>query len=113
MFEELDPQTAAQYLSDNQIILIDVRNPVEFALERIRGSFNAPLNTFDPARLPNDPHRSVVLICGSGVRSAMAAKQCLESGMTSIAHVRGGVGAWKQAKQETIAVNPMTGNLTV
>ena len=113
MFEELDAQTVAQQHAGHQIILIDVRNPVEFALERINGAFNAPLNTFDPSKMPLIEGRPIVLICGSGVRSGKAAKMCLEAGMGTISHVIGGMNAWKQAKLETLAINPMTGNMPI
>lgn len=113
MFEELDPQTAKAMFDQDEIVLIDVRNPVEFALERIKGALNAPLNTLVPGKLPVQSGKPLVLICGSGVRSAAAAKMCLAGGLDSIRHVIGGMTAWKQAKLETVAINPMTGNLSV
>jgi rhodanese-related sulfurtransferase len=113
MFEELSPEAAMQKFTANQIVMIDVRNPVEFALERIKGALNAPLNTLDPAKLPVQDGKPIVLICGSGVRSGKAAKMCLEAGLGNIMHVIGGMNAWKMAKLETAAINPMTGNMTV
>ena len=48
--------TGARALRDEmaggQVELIDVREPAEFAVERIHGALNLPLSTFDPSTLP-------------------------------------------------------------
>lgn len=65
-------------------LLIDVRNPDEFAGSNIKGSVNIPLN-----RLSNQAHalkkyKAVVVFCQSGARSR-AAKALLEkNGLTNI-----------------------------
>ncbi len=111
MVEDLSPEEVMRRFEADEIVLIDVRTSVEFAFERIRGALNAPMATLLPARLPCDPRRPTVLHCGSGMRSAKVGELLLKSGYEKIAHMKGGLGAWKLAKLPTVAVNPITGNI--
>ncbi|WP_417482729.1 rhodanese-like domain-containing protein [Maricaulis sp.] len=106
---ELDPKTAVEAMQSNKAILIDVREPREYASERIHGALLFPLSTFDPAALPVDKTREVIFHCGSGKRSADAVARCEAAGVPITTHVRGGLMAWKQAGLATIAIDPATG----
>ncbi|WP_417471152.1 rhodanese-like domain-containing protein [Maricaulis sp.] len=106
---ELDPKTALKALQSNEAILIDVREPREYASERIHGALLFPLSTFDPAALPIDKSRGMIFHCGSGKRSADAVARCQAAGVPIDTHVRGGILAWKQAGLATIAIDPATG----
>ena len=46
---DLTPTEVKAGLAANQLLLIDVREPAEFAAERIAGALNVPLSGFDPA----------------------------------------------------------------
>ena len=50
--EILTPQEVKERFDRNEIVLIDVRTPNEYAFEQIRGALLFPLSSFDPARLP-------------------------------------------------------------
>lgn len=106
---DLTPREVAALLQDRQVVLVDVREPAEFAAERIHGALNFPFSTFDPAALPSGGGREVVLQCGSGKRSAMAAEKCRAEGVAVDAHLAGGIAAWKSAGLPTIAFDPATG----
>src|SRR5690606_37152457 len=66
----LSPAEIREALVRREIVLIDVREPTEYAVERIHGALLFPLSTFDPAMLPQDEERQLVFHCGSGRRSA-------------------------------------------
>jgi rhodanese-related sulfurtransferase len=106
---ELDPKTALAAVQSKQAILIDVREPREYAAERIHGALLFPLSTFDPSALPIDKTREVIFHCGSGKRSADAVARCQAAGIPITTHVRGGLMSWKQAGLATIAIDPATG----
>lgn len=106
---DLNPREVATLLKDRKIVLVDVREPAEYAAERIHGALNFPLSTFDPQALPSGEDREIILQCGSGKRSAMAADKCRAQGVPVDAHLAGGIGAWKAAGLPTIAVDPATG----
>ena len=95
--QDLSPAEIQAKLADRTIMLIDVREPDEYRAENIRGALLYPLSTFDPAALPLPDACNVVFHCGSGKRSAMAVAKCLEQGIAHVAHMAGGIQAWKSA----------------
>lgn len=95
--ETIDPSDVSKLLHAGKIILIDVREPSEYASERIAGALLYPLSTFDATTLPDDDPRRVVFHCGSGKRSQTAAERRLAAGQQHAAHMRGGIAAWKAA----------------
>ena len=57
---DLTPQEVARGLQEGRIVLVDVREPNETALERIPGAVLVPLSAFDPADIPEPAGREVV-----------------------------------------------------
>lgn len=109
--EELSPRQVAELLTSRQILLIDVREPDEYAAQRIAGALLFPLSTLDALALPPDGPRRVVFQCGSGKRSAMAAQARLAAGASRVAHLAGGIGAWKAAGLPVMQIDPATGKV--
>src|SRR5690606_15441197 len=105
----MSPQEISGALSRGEIVLIDVREPMEFAAERIHGALLYPLSTFDPADLPHDEKRPIVFQCGSGKRSATAFNAAKAAGVPIKAHMAGGIGAWKAAGRPTVTIDPASG----
>jgi rhodanese-related sulfurtransferase len=102
---DFTPARVSALLHRSAIILIDVREPGEFAAERIHGALNFPLSTFDPANVPLSDDQLVVFQCGSGKRSAAAVKACLKAGLRTDAHLAGGIAAWKAQGLPTISLD--------
>lgn len=105
----LDVAQVAELFAADKIVLIDVRTPVEYAFEHIRGALLSPLATFDTRHLPNQESKPIVFHCGSGMRSKMVAEKCLAAGYPKVMHMGGGFMAWKKAGQTYITTNPATG----
>ena len=78
-------------------VLVDAREPVEFAEVRAPDALLIPMSTFAGriADLPAD--RPLLLICHLGGRSAAAAGFLIQSGRTDVANVAGGMDAWERA----------------
>ncbi len=93
-FALFQPAALQDALAANSVILVDVREPGEFEAARIEGAVNLPLSCFDPSALPAG---EVVLLCGIGKRSMMAANLCNQAGMPVAGHLEGGLSAWMQA----------------
>ena len=106
---DLPPLAVKAALDAREILLIDVREPAEFAAERIHGAVNVPLSTFNPAALPKPGVRTVVFQCGSGKRSANAVDQCRNAGHPIDAHLAGGIAAWKTAGLPTVTADSAAG----
>jgi len=77
-------------------LLIDVREPHEYAYCRIEGSVNIPMNSV-PSRLSEiDQAATVVAICHHGMRSAAVADFLQQHGYPEVINLQGGVDAWSR-----------------
>lgn len=94
---DLDRETIKQGLSNGTLLLIDVREPHEFARGRIPGSVSHPLSAFDPealrALIAADGRRAV-FSCASGVRSIHAIAAAQEAGLDLNEHYAGAFKDW-------------------
>ena len=102
--ENLTPQQVAAEL-ESGARLIDIREPEELAANgRIPGSTHAPRGMLEfyadpssPSYRPEfDPDARIILTCAAGGRSALAAQTLRNMGYTNVAHLDGGVTAWKE-----------------
>jgi rhodanese-related sulfurtransferase len=78
-----------------QIVVIDVREPDEFARGKIPGAYTIPRGVLEmqiDGRLPLDT--TVVLYCGGGARSALACKSLADMGYENVENLQGGWHAW-------------------
>jgi rhodanese-related sulfurtransferase len=94
---DLTPQEVARGLDEGRMVLVDVREPNETALERFPGAVLVPLSAFDPAEIPEPEGREVVFACRSGRRSVTASLAAQEQGFAYGSHLAGGILAWKAA----------------
>jgi rhodanese-related sulfurtransferase len=77
-------------------LLVDVREPEEFAHYRIEGSKLIPMRAI-PARLHElDRRADVVMICRSGARSYHAGMFLRQNGFERVYNLSGGVIAWSR-----------------
>jgi rhodanese-related sulfurtransferase len=81
--------------SNRNHVLIDVREPGEVKQGYIPGAINIPLSQLQQraGEIPSD--RSVYLYCRSGMRSKQAAKLLAKRGYQNLAHMQGGIMAWR------------------
>lgn len=85
---------------EEDFVLLDVREPVEFEIARIEGSVLVPLAGIkDGSSLAGIP-RGVPLVvhCKSGVRSGQALVALAAAGYTNVVHLDGGIDAWLKAE---------------
>ena len=108
---DLAPERVFEDLKAGKVLLVDVREPSEFANERIHGALLHPLSTFEPKAIPTHGSRQVIFQCGSGKRSRMALEQYLKATGADAAHLAGGIGAWKSAGLPCIRLDPSTGQV--
>jgi rhodanese-related sulfurtransferase len=91
-------------IDDSDVLLVDVRETVEREADgAIPGSIHAPRGLLefkvDPeSTIYNDvftPDRRLILYCGTGGRSALAAKTLLDMGFGDVSTLAGGYEAWR------------------
>jgi adenylyltransferase/sulfurtransferase len=91
---EITATQLAQELKQDEIFLLDVREPHEFKLCKIPGATLIPLGQL-PERLAEiDGSKPVVAYCRTGVRSAKAISLLQSAGFVSAKNLRGGIHAW-------------------
>jgi rhodanese-related sulfurtransferase len=75
-------------------VLVDVREPWEFAHCHIEGSLPVPLGQLPARRAEIPADRELVLVCHHGNRSEQAAMWLARNGFPNVHNLRGGVEAW-------------------
>src|SRR5215468_2498353 len=94
---DLSPEEVAKGIAEGKILLVDVREPDETAVERYPEAFYLPMSQFDPTAIPDPQGRQVVFACRSGNRSVTASLMAQAAGLSYDAHLAGGLKAWKAA----------------
>jgi rhodanese-related sulfurtransferase len=81
---------------------VDVREDDEFAVDRARGAQHIGRGVIerDIERLIPDKSAPIVLYCGGGFRSALAADNLKKMGYTNVISMDGGMRAWRAAGYE-------------
>ena len=94
---EIGPGELHALLEGGKALLIDVREPGEFAAGHIPGAVNVPLSGFSPGDIPDPQGKTVVLQCAGGKRPGLALEKCAQAQSMIDTHLAGGIGAWKDA----------------
>jgi hydroxyacylglutathione hydrolase len=100
--ERITASAVAEELAQAEApLLLDVRNPREWAAKHIEGSVNVPLNHLQE-RIAEIPRaRRIAVHCAGGYRSSIAASILHQHGITQIVEMAGGLAAWDAAKLPT------------
>jgi phage shock protein E len=94
---DIDVATAASLRGLNDVVMLDVRTPEEYAAGHIPGVTLIPLDQVGTrlSEIPKD--KTVVVTCRSGNRSAQAAELLRQKGYDDVHNMLGGFAAWQQA----------------
>lgn len=99
-FENLSADTLKQYINTQQekdYMLIDVRQPEEYAQAHIPGAKLIPLMELESRLVDLAPDKDIVFYCRSGTRSRAAALMAIGSpvALKNIYNLAGGIMAWE------------------
>lgn len=98
-FEEITPQQVEQKRNGNaQVLIVDVREPYEYAEGHIPGSKLIPLGQLT-AHLNElgSKDEEMIMVCRSGGRSGQASHQLAGLGYKKVLNMQGGMLAWQRA----------------
>lgn len=104
--KQISPADLSRLLSEqaaNPPLLLDVREPWEYALCHIAGSQNQPMNTITTTVDQFDPERPTVVICHHGMRSYQVASFLERAGFDDVLNLAGGVAAWAEEVEPSMA----------
>lgn len=89
---------------DKNLVVVDVRKPVEFAEGHLQDAINIPLNELtDPASMANIEERHNLYVhCASGYRSIIAASLLKRQGIHNLRNIAGGWGKIKEQQKVEI-----------
>ena len=113
--QNLSPEQVAAEIDGGDVTLVDVREDDERAQNgAIPGAVRAPRGMLefwaDPTsayhREESSPDRRTVLYCAFGGRSALAADTLQGMGYGNVAHLDGGIKAWKEGGRPVEEVRP-------
>jgi rhodanese-related sulfurtransferase len=106
-FTRLAPQECAEMMEAGTAVMLDIREIHEFDAERIPGAILAPMQEIIPGALPTQDAKKLILQCRSGGRTANVAHALIGMGAFSeMAHLEGGILAWKAQGLPTICPDP-------
>ncbi len=92
---QLSAKELQQKLAQSEeLLLLDVREPIEYNFASIAGSTLIPLNQVPQKTKELHPDKATVLICHHGVRSMQAASYLERSGFSQLFNLTGGIDAW-------------------
>ena len=104
--ETIPTAEAFALVGREDVVLVDLRDPRELEREgKMPGAFHCPRGMLEFWIDPESPYhkpvfaqdKKFVFFCAGGWRSALAAKTAKDMGLTPVAHIEGGFGAWKKA----------------
>jgi rhodanese-related sulfurtransferase len=90
-------EVKAKLQNGEQFVLIDVREESEFAKDHIPGAMHMGKGTIErdiEQKVP-DLNTPIVLYCGGGFRSALAADNLTKMGYRNVLSMDGGVRGWR------------------
>ena len=110
---EIMPWDLEERLQANpDLMIVDVREPEEFAAMHIAGSLNVPRGILESAcewdyeetvpELVRGRPRELVVVCRSGYRSVLAGSSLLLLGFTNVASLQTGLRGWKDYEQPLV-----------
>jgi rhodanese-related sulfurtransferase len=95
----VDTLEATMLINQKDAVVIDVREPGEFAQSHILNARNVPLGEL-AARLKDLERfreKPVIVSCATGNRSGSAAAILRKHGFANVVNLAGGIAAWQQA----------------
>lgn len=97
------PSEAVLVMNDENTLVVDVREPNEYAEGHIEGARNIPLAKIEERIAELESHRDlpILLNCQSGTRSLAAGKKLTRLGFTQVFELKGGMFAWKDQNLPT------------
>ncbi|MEA4883328.1 MAG: rhodanese-like domain-containing protein [Clostridia bacterium] len=97
---QMKPEVLLQKLDiGEEIFVLDVRRPDEFAAGHVEGAVNIEVHELAKHidQLPDDPNALIVVYCRSGVRSMFGTSALLMLGFNRVYNMPGGFLAWQDA----------------
>jgi len=97
------PMVAEELEGADAPLVLDIRNPREWATKHIGGSVNIPLNHLQERMAEIPRNRRIAVHCAGGYRSSIAASILHQYGITNLIEMAGGLAAWEAAQLPVVS----------
>lgn len=96
--KSIDARLAKEWLDQNEAVIVDVREPGEFAEMHIEGATLLPVGTINLSQLAAQEDKKIIIHCKLGKRGSIACEKLLaENPDLDVYNLEGGISAWMDA----------------
>ncbi len=98
-FSSLTPAGAIALINNEDVILLDVREPAETVIGKITKAIQIPVSSITQriGELDKYKDKNVIVYCKTGARSGLACKALNKAGFENVYNMSGGITAWQDA----------------
>ncbi len=98
-FSKLTPAGAIQLINNEDVIMLDVREPAETTAGKIAKAIQIPVGSVGKRVGELDKHKDkhVIVYCKTGARSGLACRELNKAGFEKVYNLSGGISAWQEA----------------
>lgn len=99
-YQSISPLIAVTKMNDDNILILDVRDPQEFQKSHIENAINIPLGNLADKLPTLEKHKRQTLLvnCQTGARSVSACKILTKAGFENVFNLLGGIQSWEDNK---------------
>ena len=98
-FASLTPAAAVQLMNNEDVVVLDVREPTETIGGKIAKAIQIPVSGMTKRIDELDKHKdkTMLVYCKTGARAGVACKQLSKNGFDKVYSLNGGLMAWQEA----------------
>ncbi len=98
-FASLTPGAAVQLMNNDDVVLLDVREPAETVGGKIAKAIQIPVGAIAKriSELEKHKDKTLLVYCKTGARSGIACKELSKNGFDKVYSLNGGITAWQEA----------------
>lgn len=93
-YTDVSVDEAKELIDNDEVQVLDVRTPDEFAAGHIPGAKLVPLQVLESMLSELDQDQKYLVVCRSGNRSTQASEILVENGYKNIYNMTGGMNEW-------------------
>lgn len=94
-FPVISTEDAQVLINNSEVIFLDIREPVEYALSHIPGAINVGYQKVDWEKIATlDKAAKIIVYCSIGIRSQEIGKQLQQKGFSDVSNLYGGIFLW-------------------
>ncbi len=98
-FTSLTPAAAVQLMNNEDVVVLDVREPSETVIGKIAGAIQIPVGALAKRidELQKHKDKTMLVYCKTGARAGAACKNLSKNGFDKVYNLNGGLLAWQDA----------------